>query len=152
MGGNFWPNGWESYQAFRPVAFLPSRLELIFIINHFHAHNDHFGVVPPQNETSEFAELHSASSLSAVPAYRSTALLTWNTLDTDSWNTSWRSRLLTHAQPVVYTGMFEMNGIVYAIGETRPVAASEGRGSKRIGKMYRYYVTKDGGRDLREAV
>ncbi|KAH9388435.1 hypothetical protein TYRP_023501, partial [Tyrophagus putrescentiae] len=83
--------------------------------------------------------------------HRYTALLTWNFLDTSSWNSSWRSRVLTHAHPTVYTGMFEMNGIVYAIGESR-VSAKRGGGeaSKRIGKMYRYYVTEDDGRDLRE--
>lgn len=59
--------------------------------------------------------------------------------------------MLTHAHPVVYTGMFEMNGIVYAIGETRLPAASGGK-PKRVGKIYRYYVTEDDERDLRETV
>ena len=87
--------------------------------------------------------------------HRYTALLTWNSLDTSSWNSSWRSRVLTHAHPTVYTGMFEMNGIVYAIGESRVASSKRGGGgkaSKRIGKMYRYYVTEDDGRDLRETV
>ena len=140
LGGNLWPNSWEAYQQYRPVAFLPSRYELIFIINHYHSHED-FAVL---NSTSI------ADGTDYTSSHKSTALLTWNTLDSTSWNSSWRSRVLTHNHPVVYTGMFEMNGIVYAIGESR-LPLPNGK-IKRIGKMYRYYVTEDDGRDLRETV
>ena len=47
--------------------------------------------------------------------------------------------------------MFEMNGIIYAVGES-PQPAQEGKKPVRIGKIYRYYVTEDNGRDLRETV
>ena len=127
-----WPNGWESYQQHRPVAFLPSRYELIFIQNHFH---------DPDNGSLDH-DLQYRSSTSA--------LLTWNTLDTNQWNTSWKSRIIVSPYPITYTGMFEMNGIVYAIGEHRLV--DRNGNIRRIGKMFRYYVTEDDGRNLREMV
>ena len=112
MGGNLWPNGWEAYQEHRPVAFLPSRFELIFIINGRNFSN---------------------------------AVLAWNTLDTKNWNSSWRYKDI--GDQVVFTGMFEMNGIVYAIGETK-------NSIERVGKIYRYHIQgrNSTGRRLTETV
>lgn len=106
LGGNLWPNGWETYQEYRPVAFLPSRYEVIFIIN-------------GRNFTN--------------------AKLAWNSLDTKNWNESWRYRDIGHK--VLYTGMFEMNGIVYAIGEME-------NSVERVGRIYRYHISGANNRKL----
>ena len=152
LGGNLWPNGWEAYQKYRPVAFLPSRYELIFVINHhsnehLNMNNDSLlddGATPNLRSSIKHQHHHHHHH------QRTTALLTWNSLHTTSWNSSWRSRILSHNYPVIYTGMFEMNGIVYAIGESRQ-PSSDGK-LRRVGKMYRYHVTENDGRDLRETV
>ncbi|CAG2112346.1 unnamed protein product [Medioppia subpectinata] len=108
LGGNLWPNGWEAYQEHRPVAYLPSRYELVFIINGRNFSN---------------------------------TVLAWNSMDTKNWNSSWRYKDI--GDRVVYTGMFEMNGIVYAIGETK-------NSIERVGKIYRYHILGNNDRKLTE--
>lgn len=142
LAGNLWPSGWEAYQAFRPVAFLPARYEIIFIINHHHHQS--------ANHTTD-------SPLESIGP-----VLTWNSLETGQWNSSWRSKVLKvpgepgahsgHQLPlmVTFTGMFEMNGVVYAIGEREEDGGGAGVG--RVGRMYRYFVTNADGRDLQETV
>ncbi|XP_054166896.1 uncharacterized protein LOC128964335 [Oppia nitens] len=108
LGGNLWPNGWEAYQEHRPVAYLPARYEMIFIMNGRNFSN---------------------------------TVLAWNSLDTKNWNSSWRYKDI--GDQVVYTGMFEMNGIVYAIGETK-------NSIERVGKVYRYHMAGHNDRKLTE--
>lgn len=110
LGGNLWPNGWEAYQEYRPVAYLPSRYEMIFIINGRNFSN---------------------------------SVLAWNSLDTKNWNSSWRYKDL--GDQVVYTGMFEMNGIVYAVGEMK-------NSIERVGRIYRYHIQGRNNRKLTDTV
>jgi hypothetical protein len=110
LGGNLWPNHWEAYQEYRPVAFLPSRYELIFIIN-------------GKNYTN--------------------AKLAWNSLDTKNWNESWRYKDI--GDKITYTGMFEMNGIIYAIGEVK-------NNVERVGKIFRYHISDGKSRKLTQTV
>lgn len=123
--GNLWPNGWEMYQQYRPVAYLPARYEMIFILN------EH-----PMSPSSP-------------------PILTWNNLDVTNWNASWRSKVLQFDPPVIFTGMFEMNGVIYAVGEEQRQNYRKngiGQHPKRIGQMFRYYVTENDGRDFKMMV
>ncbi|KAF7495399.1 hypothetical protein SSS_07636 [Sarcoptes scabiei] len=114
--GILWPREWNRYQRFRPAAFFPSRLEIIFIINQI-------------NET--------AMNTSKA------SILVWNDLDSPNWNSSWRSQALVFDPPVFFTGMFEMDGVVYAIGEKINSA------NLRTASMFQYHIIDDDRRDLK---
>lgn len=71
------------------------------------------------------------------------SILVWNDLDSPNWNSSWRSQALVFDPPVFFTGMFEMDGVVYAIGEKINSA------NLRTASMFQYHIIDDDRRDLK---
>ena len=153
LTGNLWPNGWELYQQFRPVAFLPSRYEMIFILNEHHNFDQELSIMniysdDEQQQRFQSKRLINNNNKNQTENFvQKSPILIWNNLDAINWNQSWRTKLLDFEPPVRFTGMFEMNGIVYAIGEQ-----IHSNSVRRIGKMYQYYVTDNDGRNFKELV
>ncbi|KAH9413981.1 hypothetical protein DERP_012358, partial [Dermatophagoides pteronyssinus] len=150
LTGNLWPNGWELYQQFRPVAFLPSRFEMIFILNE-HNFDQELSILNLYGDNEQQQRFQSKRLINnnnknqTENFVQKSPILIWNNLDAINWNQSWRTKLLDFEPPVRFTGMFEMNGIVYAIGEQ-----IHSNSVRRIGKMYQYYVTDNDGRNFKE--
>ena len=122
---------------------------MIFILNEHHFSNLESSTKQHQQQfqSQRLSLNNNNQTKNKIPS----PILIWNNLDATNWNTSWRSKLLHFDPPVRFTGMFEMNGIVYAIGESTNDNHSHSI-SRRIGKMYRYYVTENDGRDFKELV
>ncbi|XP_075679420.1 uncharacterized protein LOC113798939 isoform X3 [Dermatophagoides pteronyssinus] len=132
LTGNLWPNGWELYQQFRPVAFLPSRFEMIFILNE-HNFDQELSILNLYADNEQQQRFQSKRLINnnnknqtEKNFVQKSPILIWNNLDAINWNQSWRTKLLDFEPPI------HSNSV------------------RRIGKMYQYYVTDNDGRNFKE--